>query len=1013
MADPAPTWHVISGDWQTMAGDRLERCKVAIRNRLPSLSVHIDAESVVAHALALPFYDRVVDGASRQIELCQIDLPVLEREGRWLRRWLLILWDGAEDAWAIDGSSRVLHDLNERIGLDFGADGTDQHAARLQAYVRFFCAVIAGDEGTFPIIEHPADLGWDPANPALSLVGDAPLDPDAPGLDGTLAPLRFENTAAADDSARVYQSPTVHSADSVVMCYGTNIFRVQIELHLADRKDDGRWYAGRVEMIDDSGPVVLSRLPRPLLIRTWAAGFASLAAWDGLHQTVSLASDDFASLLHHPRLEAAQRGRLDPAPAGESPSEGGTDAALWSLVLRYWGVPDEQPIVVNGDVILRSGAGGAGNRLALDVPVVVSGDLVFPVGTEFAHPIRFAQWQVEGRLQARGARFSAPVELADFTVHNRLPKAVGADGGPRDPFAQRPVQFHETAVDLDEVRVAGALDLRRLTAAGEFSIRGGRIDGDMVFDEVLLKPRASAFGRPILNAERLSVAGSARCRRLSATGLVVLDNIRVEGTLDLSGTVIHGAGYPVSGLRIDRATVGGDLLINERGWSRELDATLATIVSGDLSIVSADVGGNIEIAATCVLGSLNLPSSRIGGRIAIGVAGMASPPDDAPVHLLGSYVEEMVDLDHVQVGQMIYFDGVVIDQYLAMAGMRSDGIRVASGIAGPGLVVRGQDTYGRSVRLFGASVGALELEGLQLGGSCWMVGLTVGPRFRLMPAHLPAGRYDTEHAIREQASRARRFGSDDTWRSVHDQFIADAVAIAAAAPRESEPIVMPPKMSSVMMYESRCAGNFELWGIALDAPAASTPTGAPDRALHLRNTMIDGSLSLREPTQGSPAASADGDTTSIGLIVGDILVEGGRVGGTADLSASQVIGDVELRNIELHGGLQVVDTVLIPAGEERGGCLSVVNVRSAADLLLSGTMARNCLVRNSRIEGDLEISHRTVLGAPPARAQFASLEATGNMIEGRILLQHLDVTGPIDLSDTRAARGLTIGAESS
>ncbi|MHB1329726.1 MAG: hypothetical protein ACYC2K_16130, partial [Gemmatimonadales bacterium] len=470
MTDSAPTWHLISGDWHSLAGDRLERCKTAIRNRLPSLSVHIDAESIVVHVLDLPFYGSIVDGATRRMELCQIDLPVLEREGRWLRRWLCVVWDGADEALALDGSSRVIHELNERIGLDFGGDGTELDAQRLQLYIRFFCAAIAGDEGTFPIIEHPADLGWDPTNRELPLIGEAVHDPEAPGLDGTLARLSLAADADVVSPVRAYRSPSVHSADSVVMCYGGVIIRVQVELQLDDQRD-GRWHNGRVEMTDDSGPIALSGPVSPLLIQTWSAGFASLAASDGSRETVSLAAEDFASLLRHPRLRAAQQGRLAASPAELSTSDG-IGQALWSIVLRYWGVPGEQPIEVNGDVVLRADAWGRDDRQELDVPVEVQGDVLFPAGIEFGHPIRLAKWSVEGRIRGKGARFGASVELADFTVHNRLPKAVGADGGPRDPFAQRPLQYHETAVDLDEIRVGGGLDLRRLTTSGELSIRG-------------------------------------------------------------------------------------------------------------------------------------------------------------------------------------------------------------------------------------------------------------------------------------------------------------------------------------------------------------------------------------------------------------------------------------------------------------------------------------------------------------------------------------------------------------
>lgn len=964
-------WHVISGDWVPLVRDRLALCQAAIRNHLPSISTHIDAEPVVAHSLILPFYEQDIGGTERRMELCQIDLPTLKCNGRWLRRWLLVLWDGADEALPVTGTADSIHRLNERIGLAFGVEGTPEHASRLQFYARFFCAVIVGDQGSFVVIERTADLGWDPTNLDLSRVDETSRDPAIPRTDPTFAPLTFALTATADPTTRTFRSPAIESVNSATMCYGGTLYRMQIAAHLSDPDGRGRWKSCEIQMLED-GPSILGRKLSPLFTKTWPhAGFVSLAASSSVSDEVSLAAEEFVALLPNPRLRAAtQEGRFTLVSDNDASSSDRIDQALWSVVLRYWGVPAKSPIHVHGDVTLRADAGPGVGKLELDFPVVIRGNLSFQPGMEFGYPIRLERWSVLGRLCAKGVRFGAQVELINFILQNQIPERLfGTSDDSRPTYTKELDRYPEVAVELDEVHLGAGLVLQGLTASGALSICRGRIDGDLLFDEVSLvrewidgdgvfvkkkseRPKL-ALDRSILNAERLSVAGSARIRLLSAEGSVVLDGIQVGGTLGLWNTLIHRIDQEPSGLRIDRAIVGGDLLIGVE------DATMPSIIAGDGSMASTEVGGNLGLTLTYVRGSLHL--------------------------------------DHVKVEQSIFFEGVLVEEHISMQGLKADAIRVTSDVIGVGLIVRGQDAFGRSIMLFGASIGSLDIEGIHLAGSFWIVGLTVGPRFRIL-----GGRYDAKPAILDQASRALRRKPGATWRDLHGHATADE-------PRR-EPAVVPHSMSSFLMYESRCGGNVELWDLTLDSSATSVPARPLDRAFHLRNTSVEGNLSLHDP-KPSVAVGPEAVRTSGRMIVGNVVVEGGLVRGRADFSAVRVTGNLELRGTELHGDLQTVDAQVIATGTS-GGCLSVVNVRSAADLLLSGTCARICEVRGSRIEGDLEVSFRTIRHSPATLAQFTSFEAIGNVINGRVVLQHLHVSESIDLTDTRAVLGLTIGPES-
>lgn len=124
---------------------------------------------------------------------------------------------------------------------------------------------------------------------------------------------------------------------------------------------------------------------------------------------------------------------------------------------------------------------------------------------------------------------------------------------------------------LDPCRVRGRLDLGGAQVKGRLGLEGAE----------LADP-----GRTAVNAERLQVGGSLRCRGgLTVDGAFDLVAARIAGSVEFDGAVLrNNDGWA---LNVSAATVGGDLDLH-RGFTAEGEVRLrGTQVRGRLSMVDA------------------------------------------------------------------------------------------------------------------------------------------------------------------------------------------------------------------------------------------------------------------------------------------------------------------------------------------------------------------------------------------------------------------------------------------
>jgi hypothetical protein len=135
----------------------------------------------------------------------------------------------------------------------------------------------------------------------------------------------------------------------------------------------------------------------------------------------------------------------------------------------------------------------------------------------------------------------------------------------------------------DRLEARGDLLFRATALGGPVSLRGARIEGDLVLDGAVLDHP----GEPCLIAERISVRGGALIRGARVTGGLVLPGARIGGHLDLVGAEISRPG--ATAIEANSISVGGDVAMRHAR------------VSGTVSLVTARVGGDVDLTGAHVL----------------------------------------------------------------------------------------------------------------------------------------------------------------------------------------------------------------------------------------------------------------------------------------------------------------------------------------------------------------------------------------------------------------------------
>lgn len=1042
-------WHIVSGDWRALDDDRRRRFWPLVADRIRvALEFEIEAGQVEIDALELPFYRGLRTGAEGQpvengefvYELIQVGLPV-DIDFVGLKRWCFFLWDGADDLVALDGLSSTIHELNEAIGIDLDAPGSATSRDRAATYLAFFCAFLVDEVGKengsapfgrylspFPLMSGPSSRGWVPAARkaiAKSAAGSFPEilieRPVALSLD-ELTSASADPDGSAEEMGREFVSaPIADSARALVCLYGPSLHRAQFRLVFRHPRD-GKWRDGEVVMVDDGDATSPDWLP-PLFVKSWHRRVAFFCAGEGPPppDEVSIRPELFGSLATDPDFLPAARGvpgafervldRLDEA------DRAAVGDLLRLLAIRHWGGGlGERCIRIAGDLELASPGEEIATAIDLDAPIRVEGHLVF-VGATFRAPVRLANWQIGGRVNGSGANALRSLTLANFRVENGIGR-VAADSPGR-------IEYPDNAIKLDELRVEGTLDLKSLHAQGGLSLRRANVGGRLTLARVRLG-RHRVSGKPgALSAGHAVVGGSLDAEGLAAHGELALSNARIGGDVDLSGAWVARP----YGVAAKSLSTGGDLHLNRyrslAGEAPHVSDLSPTLIGGSFDAENATVEGSVYACHCHVLGNLDFRGADIGHNLTLyGVHGAGGlPPWARATIVLGE-----ISAYGARVGGCVNIDGTICSQ-IEFNFLRAEALFVYPG-AGSGLplavVPPAQSESSEPaeppvcMHMSHARIGGVFAEGVQLGGAVRAINMRIDGDFRMtvgrkLAASIAAQRH-VEMAPMEFAWRVARSAASDelalpTVVSAHAglrAFVADAERLGnqAVAVGDSEEAygALPCKVDGDVRLDGLdCGGSLDLGGIHA-------------RRVSLNGVRIANALSLADDR----SAASDVQRARLG---GGLCLRNATVGGETRIDRCDAVGEIDVRDAELAGGLRVVDCRLDarlagdggPSGPARAG-LRVNNVRTRSDLVLAGVHSRTCEIGECAIGGDLAIGRDSDAGPSDADSsrgsctRFDDLRIVATRIDGELSLAGLNVEDRIDLTDTRSGRGLRVAS---
>lgn len=709
----ADAWHILHGDWQAVAAPQREALLARVS---PALAAHLppfDPALLAISRLPLPFFRRSEGGVQRGLDLYEIAVPG-HLDGLGLERWCFFLWDGEADLRPVDWLSATLHNACAEWGFDIGDPG-DEEPARLELFLRLFCALVSADEQDLQIATPFA---------ILAPVGDAA---DAARLRPRATPIPLAPAAAGG-----FETPPLGAGDdtTVLVAYGSALFRAHFRIARQDAN------AISVEMTDDAPLGDFGLGLRPLFVRRWA-DIALLCRGNLPSSRLALAPGDFQPLLSDPATVAAVE-------AGRAPLRRDTPAAeaLALLARAAWGGPAaaRPRLEVAGTLPVGSTAAGRRPRLWLRAPAAldleIGGDLVFEA-EHFRGPVDLRRFIVRGTLRGRDARCDSSLVLEDFEVRNEIP-VPGPAGA--NPFGAPQRHFAPVAVQLEGLRCRGDASLNGLRARGSVSLERASVGGKLLLADGDL--RRNTQGEPALRADHLRVGASFEMTSTFCRGGVSLKDLRVRGSVDLSGCVVTAeryafkGGYVEDGVHLERSRIDGDLHVNRQHYCTALEHVTPALIGGDLDLSQVEVAGSIEITCVQVGDCLRLDGVRVGREVIIsGLRYTAVPPADIPYSPLADLglVRNQLTLVGARVGGRVHLGGVHVGGAIDALDLQAGSLQLLGSGSYRLPVLVGGMRGGLSavgLRLSRARLGALAAEAVQLP-SLEARDLTVRGAFRL------------------------------------------------------------------------------------------------------------------------------------------------------------------------------------------------------------------------------------------------------------------------------------------
>lgn len=290
----------------------------------------------------------------------------------------------------------------------------------------------------------------------------------------------------------------------------------------------------------------------------------------------------------------------------------------------------------------------------------------------FAPGVRLRGARITGRLDVMGATLAYPLvcEYCYFTQELRFVECTAR--------TVRIVGSHFPAFNGTRMRLTGILNLWNSTVTGVLRLDQARLEGHLGLSGAAI---GAGGGSEAVAAYGLAVDGGLECAALRARGSVVLENAAVTGTLDLAGAHIADPGGRA--LTMDRAVIGR---LDCRGM----------VVEGETRMRNSRVGASMVLTAA----RLDNP-----GGVALSAGGMSAA---GGLFLNGSFA--------------------------AIGEVRLYGASLAANLTVSGATIR--NPGGSALNLNRATLGVFRGEGLVAEGQVSLAGARIGSDFDLRNARL-------------------------------------------------------------------------------------------------------------------------------------------------------------------------------------------------------------------------------------------------------------------------------------
>ena len=286
-----------------------------------------------------------------------------------------------------------------------------------------------------------------------------------------------------------------------------------------------------------------------------------------------------------------------------------------------------------------------------------------PFDTEIACPLPEAGFSAAEHWVWSRVICGRPANLKDFIGDNPEDKDIVDEKVRLSDRFLRTILFHSPwaeAIERPSVRILNAhvedyidwsfqhlaielwIDQSRFCA--DLNIRGLHVDGLLSFEGTELQGNLLGIGLVI--GDDLLLSSGFRCQ-----GNMRLHAARISGDLDLHESDIGGE------LILDRCRIGGMLIASRDTHCTGALSIVSAVIEGDVNLAGLKADTDVSLARTTIGGNIAFDSATIGGKLEMSKASVSGGFTSEP----GFHCAGYLDLSGASFGALVYFQGGKVD----------------------------------------------------------------------------------------------------------------------------------------------------------------------------------------------------------------------------------------------------------------------------------------------------------------------------------------------------------------